>query len=87
MVFGECGLVIYTMGTMYLYINDNYQYWVWVDRTYRGLTDWYGDCIFYNIPIGHHAIYLKNTDYWCKDSNLNTQFFTFSVLSLYFPYF
>ena len=64
--FSGCGIIIpCTTGTVYLNIDDNWQYWVYIDGGYWGLTDWNGDAIIANLAIGYHTFYVESTDSWC----------------------
>lgn len=67
-----CGVITppCTVGSLDLNILDNWQYWVDIDGWEWGTTNWSGDIVINNIPIGWHTIYVLSTD-WFYDGTTN----------------
>ena len=70
-----CGTIIPLCTTATVYIttpNDSYQYWIYIDGNYWGITNWGGNMTLYGVPTGYHTFYALSTD-WAWDG---TTYFT-----------
>ena len=67
--FTGCGGVLCTTATVNITLpNDNYYYYIYIDGTYWGTTNYYGNITLYNVPVGYHTFYAEATDcswWWC----------------------
>ena len=67
--FTGCGTIIPICTTATVNIttpNDSYQYWIYIDGNYWGITNWGGNMTLYGVPTGYHTFYALSTD-WAWD--------------------
>jgi hypothetical protein len=68
-VLTGCGVIPCAGTSLFININDNWEYEVYVDGAFWSYTNWSGDVTLYNLSLGYHTIYVISED-WLYDATV-----------------